>query len=106
VSTFKKKPHRRPRYDNRREDAVEINKCKFGSSDRLLATFTGRKVLLRPGETSEQLIRRFKTVVEKSGLMKDIKRKDFHKSNGELRREKALKARKRIKKREKKSVRK
>jgi ribosomal protein S21 len=43
----------------------------------------------RQGETFDQLLRRFKTSTDKSGILREYKRKRFFKSNGELQCEKA-----------------
>ena len=47
------------------------------------------QVTVREDETIDQLVRRFKTGVEKAGILREYKRKRFFKSNGELAREKA-----------------
>ena len=47
------------------------------------------QVSVRDDETIDQLVRRFKTGVEKAGILREYKRKRFFKSNGELAREKA-----------------
>jgi ribosomal protein S21 len=41
------------------------------------------------GETFDQLLRRFKTSMDKAGILREYKRKRSFKSNGELQREKA-----------------
>jgi ribosomal protein S21 len=43
----------------------------------------------REGESFDQLLRRFKTSMDKSGILREYKRKRYFKSNGELAREKA-----------------
>ena len=43
----------------------------------------------REGESFDQLLRRFKTSMDKSGILREYKRKRYFKSNGELVREKA-----------------
>ena len=43
----------------------------------------------REGETFDHLLRRFKTSMDKSGILREDKRKRYFKSNGELQREKA-----------------
>ena len=43
----------------------------------------------REGETFDQLLRRFKTSMDKSGILREYKRKRYFKSTGELQREKA-----------------
>jgi ribosomal protein S21 len=46
-------------------------------------------VELHQGESFDQLLRRFKNGMDKSGILREYKRKRFFKSNGELQREKA-----------------
>jgi ribosomal protein S21 len=53
----------------------------------------------REGETFDQLLRRFKTAMDKSGILREFKRKRYFKSNGELEREKAKAAARRRTKR-------
>ena len=43
----------------------------------------------REGESFDQFLRRFKTSMDKSGILREYKRKRYFKSNGELQREKA-----------------
>ncbi len=43
----------------------------------------------REGESSDQMLRRSKTSMDKSGILREYKRKRYFKSNGELQREKA-----------------
>ncbi len=45
-------------------------------------------VQVRDDESFDQLLRRFKTGVEKAGILREYKRKQRFKSAGELRREK------------------
>ena len=54
----------------------------------------------REGESFDQLWRRFKQGVERSGLLRDMKRKRFHLSKGEARRRKAKLAALRIRRRQ------
>ena len=49
----------------------------------------GMHVTARTDETFDQLLRRFKTGMEKAGILREYKRKQRFKSAGELRREKA-----------------
>ncbi|MDX2148135.1 MAG: 30S ribosomal protein S21 [Planctomycetota bacterium] len=44
------------------------------------------RVKARAGESSEQMMRRFKKLCEKEGLTKDIKRKEFYEKPSERRR--------------------
>jgi len=43
----------------------------------------------REGESFDQMLRRFKTSMDKSGILREYKRKRYFKTNGELQREKA-----------------
>jgi small subunit ribosomal protein S21 len=43
----------------------------------------------RDGESFDQLLRRFKTSIDKSGILREYKRKRYFKTNSELQREKA-----------------
>ncbi len=45
-------------------------------------------VVAHEGETFDQLLRRFKSGIEKAGILREYKRKQRFKSAGELRREK------------------
>ena len=56
-------------------------------------------VEVREGEPFDQLLRRFKTGIEKAGILREYKRKQRFKSAGELRREKAKAAARRRTKR-------
>jgi small subunit ribosomal protein S21 len=43
-------------------------------------------VVLRPNETQDQLLRRFRKQVAKSGILSTVRRKRWHVSKSELRR--------------------
>jgi small subunit ribosomal protein S21 len=43
----------------------------------------------RDGESFDQMLRRFKTSIDKSGILREYKRKRYFKTNSELAREKA-----------------
>ena len=43
----------------------------------------------REGESFDQFLRRFKTSMDKSGILREYKRKRYFKSNSELERDKA-----------------
>jgi ribosomal protein S21 len=53
----------------------------------------------RAGESFDQLLRRFKTSMDKSGILREYKRKRYFKSNSELARDKAKAAARRRTKR-------
>ena len=50
------------------------------------------RVKSRSGETVEQMMRRFKKLCEKEGLIKDIRRKEFYEKPSERRRRSARKS--------------
>ena len=50
------------------------------------------RIKARGGESVEQMMRRFKKLCEKEGLIKDIKRKEFYEKPSERRRRAARKA--------------
>ena len=54
------------------------------------------KVQLRPNESQEQLLRRFRKQVMKSKVLSDVRRKRWHISKSELRRIKQKKAARRL----------
>jgi small subunit ribosomal protein S21 len=57
------------------------------------------KVTLRPGESQEQLLKRFRKEVAKSGILSTVRRKRWHISKSELRRIQKKKALRRIRRR-------
>lgn len=62
----------------------------------------GTVVHLREGESSESLIRRFKKIVELSGVMRELKKREHYLSPSQKRKEKRKKALKRARKEAKK----
>jgi small subunit ribosomal protein S21 len=56
-------------------------------------------VTLRPGESQEQLLKRFRKEVAKSGVLSTVRRKRWHVSKSELRRIQKKKAIRRIRRR-------
>lgn len=60
----------------------------------------GLAVRLRDGESADSLIKRFKWMVEGSGLLRDLKEKEFAQSPSEKRKAKERKAAKRRRKNE------
>ncbi len=50
------------------------------------------QVTLREGETQESLLKRFTSAIQKSGLLRDAKKKRFFVSKGEAAREKQRRA--------------
>lgn len=56
-------------------------------------------MVLRPGESQEQLLKRFRKEVAKSGILSTVRRKRWHVSKSELRRIQRKKALRRIRRR-------
>ena len=57
-------------------------------------------VELRPGESSEQLLKRFRKKVAKSRILSDVRKKRWHISKAEVRRIQRRKAIRRIRRKE------
>ena len=55
--------------------------------------------MLRPGESQDQLLKRFRKEVAKSGILSTVRRKRWHVSKSELRRIQKKKAMRRIRRR-------
>ena len=56
-------------------------------------------VILRPGESQEQLLKRFRKQVAKSGILSAVRRKRWYVSKSELRRIQQKKAIRRLRRR-------
>lgn len=91
-----KRPYR-PRYDRPSVPPrlVEKDPAKVDQK-AVLASFDKMTVKLRPGEDVEQLIRRFKRMVENSGLLGELKKREAYKAPAAKKREKKAKATKRF----------
>lgn len=61
----------------------------------------GMAVALRDGETVDSLMRRFKKMVESAGIMKELRKREYHLTRSQKRREKRKKAIKNLRKQEK-----
>ncbi|MFV1859487.1 MAG: 30S ribosomal protein S21 [Anaerolineales bacterium] len=61
-------------------------------------------VILRPNESQEQLLKRFRKKVAKSGILSTVRRKRWFVSKSELRRIQRKKAIRRLKRRQQKYV--
>jgi small subunit ribosomal protein S21 len=62
------------------------------------------QVVLKPGESQESLLRRFRKRVTNSGVLSTVRRKRWHISKSELRRIEKKKAIRRARRRQRKSV--
>lgn len=63
------------------------------------------KVVLRPNESQEQLLKRFRKKVAKSGVLSTVRRKRWFVSKSELRRIQRKKAIRRLRRRQRKKER-
>lgn len=63
------------------------------------------KVVLRPNESQEQLLKRFRKKVAKSGVLSTVRRKRWFVSKSELRRIQRKKAIRRLRRRQRKTQR-
>lgn len=57
------------------------------------------KVVLRPGESQDQLLKRFRKEVAKSGVLSTVRRKRWYVSKSELKRIQKKKSQRRIRRR-------
>jgi small subunit ribosomal protein S21 len=69
-------------------------------SREILSSFTFRMVKAEPGEDNERLLRRFKRIVESTGILSELKKREYYKSPSEDRRERHMKAIKNSRKRQ------
>lgn len=72
---------------------------RVDNSREILNSFTFRTVKADYGEDSERLLRRFKRVVEASGVMAELKKREHFKSSSQKRREQRLESMKNVRKR-------
>lgn len=95
---FKQKKffRKRPTFSNVNINYNDLHPSKINTSQSLYDSFTGRAIKIYPGEDTERFLRRFKKVVEASGILGELKKREFYKSPGQLNREKKLKSRKRF----------
>lgn len=89
----------RPRQEYRPQQA----NSPYEASVWFLNTFSGNKVVLRDGENVQNLIRRFKKLTEQSGVLREIRKREYHLTDSQKRRDKKKKALKRIRKTAKES---
>lgn len=88
-----------PQQRRQREDPTELHPSKVNNAEALFQSFNKRSVQRRSYEDNDQLVRRFKRVVEASGVMGELKKREFYMSRGQKDRDKLKKAEKRAKKR-------
>lgn len=95
---FNYRDDRRPSRFTRRYTNFENQDLRVDATADVLKTFEMRRVTRRPYEDNEQLMKRFKRVVENSGVIGELKKREFYQSPGQKRREKVMKAKKRARK--------
>lgn len=83
---------RKPAFKRPFRNPADFHPSKCNNSVELLASFDKRTVVARYNESSDQLIRRFKRVVENSGIISELKRREFYQTKGQKLREKQRKA--------------
>jgi small subunit ribosomal protein S21 len=54
------------------------------------------KLLLRDGESIQEAVRRFRKLVERSGIKKEMRRKEFYEKPSEIKRRARLRAERRL----------
>ena len=90
------KKFNRPRQDRTQSNRpIEKDPAKVDHNG-VLASFTNMMVKARPGEGAEWLVKRFKRMVESSGLMGELKKREHFKAPALKKREKRAKATKRF----------
>lgn len=90
-----------PKKKFKRKYSPPGNVSPYEYSQWFFNTFSGRCAKLRPNESFGQLLSRFKRVVELSGIVKEMKRREFHQTNSQKKKEKHKKALKRLRKKNK-----
>jgi small subunit ribosomal protein S21 len=73
---------------------------RVDNSREIYNSFTFRTVKAEYGDDNERLLRRFKRVIESSGILSEIKKREYFKSAGQKRKERHIKAIKNAKKRQ------
>lgn len=71
---------------------------KVNNSVALYDSFNHMTVKARPGENPEYLLKRFKRMCEDANILGELKKREFHRSRGQMEREKQQKAIKRARK--------
>jgi small subunit ribosomal protein S21 len=85
----------RPRDFNPRPNTTD----PYALSSWLMSTFNGCKVARRDGESTDNMLRRFKKMCEQAGITKELKKREFYLSPSQKKRVKKAKALKRLRKR-------
>lgn len=92
---FRRDNNRKPAFRRPFQNPADLHPSKVDNSHALYASFDRRTVTARYHESNDQLVRRFKRVVENSGVMSELKRREYYETEGQKARLKAIKARKR-----------
>lgn len=103
------KPARPRRKGQKSEAALKAEQTAPWNSDTSYAQYdyfeAMRTTKARPGESTDELLKRFKRKSEHSGVLKEYRKREYYKSKGEKKREKKLKALKHRKREERKRMR-
>lgn len=91
---------RQPSNNNDRPVRKQSTLSPYEESVILLDSMPGPKVKAMEGESNDQLIRRFRKVVEYSGLLHELKKREFYQSPSEKKKDKKRRAMKKLKKRQ------
>lgn len=94
-----KKYNQKSQRTNNKPDGKRYNKNNKRKRTEPRGGTKGRYVKARDGESTDQLIKRFKRVVEASGVMGELKKREYYLSPSQKIREKKKKALKRLRKR-------
>jgi ribosomal protein S21 len=84
---------------NRRPERKNSSLSPYEESCIFFASMPGPMVKAMDGESNDQLIRRFKKVVEYSGLLHELKKREFYLSKSQKVKDKKRRALKKLKKR-------
>jgi small subunit ribosomal protein S21 len=71
---------------------------RLGVLSKRIGTFMALRIKVRSGESVEQMLRRFKKMCEKEGLIKDVKKNAYYEKPSERRRRANRKSVKRMQK--------
>lgn len=98
MSSMKKfDPANRRSYNLNNQNRKDYKPRRFKKRDGN-NTLQGTVVYLREGETADNLIKRFKKIVELAGIMRELKKREYYLSPAQKKKDKRKKAAKRARK--------
>ena len=95
---FYQRDDRRPQRPPKRYTNFKNMDHRVDTTAELMKSFEMRKVVRKSYEDNDHLMKRFKRVVENSGVMSELKKREFYQSKGQKKRDKIVKAQKRARK--------